>query len=129
MEQKSLDNLEFNKILAIIASFAGSRAAKEKIVTTSPSTDENQINGWLGEIDEFLDYSQAGFKIHIGGLRDIREIIEILNAGSTVLGSEDFLKVKANIEVAASLKKAFDNQTSGWVIKGSGRLAERIKGM
>lgn len=129
MEQKSLDNLEFNKILAIIASYAGSRAAKEKIIAASPSTDANQINGWLGEIDEFLDYSQAGFKIHPGGLRDIREVIEILNAGSTVLGSEDFLKVKANIEVAATLKKAFDNQVSGWVIKGSGRLAERVKGM
>ena len=129
MEQQSLINLEFNKILTIIASFAGSRAAKERILALHPSTDANQISGWLSEIDEFLDYSQAGLKIHPGGLRDIREIIEVLQAGSTVLGSEDFLKVKANIEVATSLKKAFDNQTSGWVIKGSGRLAERIKGM
>lgn len=129
MEQKSLDNLEFNKILTIIASFAGSRAAKEKILALHPAVDANQINGWLGEIDEFLDYSQAGFKINPGGMRDIREIIEVLHAGSTVLGSEDFLKVKANIEVAAGLKKAFENRTSGWVIKGSGRLAERIKGI
>ena len=129
MEQQSLNNLEFNKILAIISTFAGSRAAKEKILALHPSTDANQISGWLAEIDEFLDYAQAGLKINPGGMRDIREIIEVLQAGSTVLGSEDFLKVKANIEVAASLKKAFDSQTSGWVIKGGGRLAERVKGM
>lgn len=129
MEQKSLDNLEFTKILAIIASFSGSRAAKEKILRLHPSTDANQINSWLAEIDEFLDYSQAGFKIQPGGLRDIREVIEILQSGSTILGSDDFLKVKANIEVAASLKKAFDARTSSWVVKGSNRLAERIKNM
>lgn len=129
MEQKSLDNLEFTKILAIIASFAGSRAAKEQILRLHPSTDANQISSWLAEIDEFLDYSQAGFKIHPGGLRDIREVIEILQSGSTILGSDDFLKVKANIEVAAALKKAFDTRTSSWVVKGSNRLAERIKNM
>lgn len=129
MEQKSLDNLEFNKILAIIATFAGSRAAKEKILTLQPSTNANQITGWLEEIDEFLTYSQAGLKINPGGLRDIREVIEVLHAGSTVLGSEDFLKVKSNIEVAAGLKKAFEHHSSGWVIKGTSRLAERIRSM
>lgn len=129
MEKKSLDNLEFNKILSIISGFAGSRAAKERILTLAPTRDLNQINCWLCEIDEYLDYSQAGFKIHPGGLRDIREIIEILQSGSTALGSDDFLKVKANIEAAASLKKAFDSRASSWVVKGSNRLAERIKGM
>lgn len=129
MEQKSLDNLEFNKILSIIAGFAGSRAAKEKILSLSPSCDANQINCWLAEIDEYLDYSQAGFKIHPGGLRDIREIIEVLQSGSTTLGSDDFLKVKANIEAAASLKKTFDSRAGAWIIKGSNRLAERIKNM
>ena len=129
MEEKSLENLEFGKILAIISSFAGSRAAKEKLALLRPSVDANEINGWLSEIDEFLDYSQAGFKIYPGGLRDIREVIEVLRAGSTVLGSEDFLKVKANIEVAASLKKAFDARATSWVVKGGTRLTERIKNM
>ncbi|HQB83309.1 MAG TPA: hypothetical protein PLR50_07435, partial [Candidatus Rifleibacterium sp.] len=129
MEQKSLDNLEFNKILAIIASFAGSRAAKEKILALHPSTDANEISGWLAEIDEYLEYSNAGVKINPGGLRDIREIIEILQAGSTVLGSEDFLKVKANIETAASLRKTFDSHSTSLSLKIQGRISERIRGM
>ena len=52
VEQKSLDNLEFAKILSIISSFAGSRAAKETLLAMQPSTDSNQIEGWLSEIDE-----------------------------------------------------------------------------
>ena len=129
VEQKSLDNLEFSKILAIIASFAGSRAAKEKILALHPSTDANEISGWLAEIDEYLEYSNAGVKINPGGLRDIREIIEILQAGSTVLGSEDFLKVKANIETAASLRKTFDSHSTSLSLKIQGRISERIRGM
>jgi DNA mismatch repair protein MutS2 len=129
MEQKSLENLEFGKILAIVAAFAGSRAAKERILSLCPSVDANQISLWLSEIDELLDYSQAGVKINSGGLRDIREIIEILQSGSTILGSDDFLKVKANIEVAAAMKKVFDARATSWGVKGGSRLAARIRGM
>ncbi|PKL45870.1 MAG: hypothetical protein CVV41_02370 [Candidatus Riflebacteria bacterium HGW-Riflebacteria-1] len=129
MEQKSLDNLEFSKILSIISSFAGSRAAKETILALQPSTDCNQIEGWLSEIDEYLEYAQAGFKIHPGGLRDIREILEVLRSGSTVLGSEDFLKVKANIEAAAGVKKTFEAHANSPAIKKGGRIAERVKNM
>ena len=129
MEQLSLDNLEFSKILSIISSFAGSRAAKESILALQPSTDRNQIESWLCEIDEYLEYSQTGLKIHPGGLRDIREVLEILRSGSTVLGSEDFLKVKANIEAAASVKKSFETHSGPLAVKKGGRMAERIKNM
>lgn len=129
MEQKSLDNLEFAKILSLISAFAGSRAAKENILALQPSTDINQIKSWLCEIDEYLEYSQTGLKIHPGGLRDIREILEILRSGSTVLGSEDFLKVKANIETAASVKKSFEAHANSTTIKKNSRIGERVKNM
>ncbi len=129
MEQKSLDNLEFTKILSIISSFAGSRAAKEQMLALQPSADINQIRSWLCEIDEYLEYSQTGLKIHPGGLRDIREILETLRTGSTVLGSEDFLKVKANIEAAASIKKSFETHASSATAKKGGRIGERVKNM
>jgi len=129
MEQLSLDNLEFSKILSIISSFAGSRAAKENLLALQPATDRNQIESWLCEIDEYLEYSQAGLKIHPGGLRDIREVLEILRSGSTVLGSEDFLKVKANIEAAAAVKKSFEAHSGPLAVKKSNHMAERIKNM
>lgn len=127
MESKSLLNLEFDKILKIIASYAGSAAAKEAIAQLHPSTDYNRISSELAEIDEYLDYSQAGVKINIGGIRDIREILEVLGSGSCILGSDDFLKVKANIEVAVNLKKVFESSDSSYVIKGGNRIAERIR--
>lgn len=127
MEAKSLLNLEFDKILKIIAGYAGSVAAKEDILALHPTTDRHQIEAQLAEIDEFLDYSQAGVKINLGGIRDIREILEVLGSGSCVLGSDDFLKVKADIEVAVNLKKIFESSDSSYVIKGGNRISERVR--
>lgn len=127
MEQKSLNNLEFDKILAKIAAFAGSQAAKEAIFEFHPITDAAKINSDLAEIDEFLDYSQAGMKINLGGIRDIREILDALETGNCILSSDDFLKVKADIEVAVNLKKLFDSSDSSWVVKGGQKISDRVR--
>ena len=129
MEHKTLDNLEFPKILGKIAIFASSRAAKEKILELEPSTDANEISGWLSEIEDYNNYSESGVKLNTGSVNDIRELIEIINSGSTILGCDDFLKVKNNIQITGSLKKNFESQTSGWAIKPTDRIAERIKAM
>lgn len=129
MENKTLVNLEFPKILGKIAAFASSRAAKEKILTMQPSVDQNEIYGWLNEIEEYQNYSEAGVKLNTGAVNDIRELIEILESGSTVLGADDFLKVRANIEICGNVKKNFEAHTQGWAIKPTDRIAERIKAM
>lgn len=129
MEHKTLDNLEFPKILSKIAQYASSRAAKDKILNLEPSVDSNEISGWLSEIDDYNNYSESGIKLNIGAVNDIRELIEILNSGSTVLGGDDFLKVRANIQITGNLKKNFEAHTAGWAIKPTDRIAERIKAM
>ncbi len=129
MERKTLENLEFPKILGKIAVYASSRAAKDYILKLEPSTDPNEIRGWLSEIEDYKNYSEAGVRLNTGSVNDIRELIEILNSGSTILGSEDFLKVRANIQITGSLKKNFESQTSGWAIRPTDRIAERIKAM
>lgn len=129
MENKTLINLEFPKILGKIAAFASSRAAKEKILLMQPSVDKNEIYGWLNEIEDYQRYSEAGIKLYTGGVNDIRELIEILNSNSNILGTEDFLKVRSNIDVCASIKKNFESHTQAWSVKPTDRIAERIKAM
>ena len=126
METKSLVNLEFDKVLKIISSFAGSRAAKDKLLNLEPTQDSKIILEDLAELDEFLDYSEGGVKFRLGGIRDIREIIDILNAGSCILAPEDFLLIRANIEVVASLKKAFEDSENSYVKVKTRRLYERV---
>ncbi|MGM0598826.1 MAG: endonuclease MutS2 [Candidatus Rifleibacteriota bacterium] len=126
MEQKSLSNLEFEKILRLISEFAGSKAAQEQICAFHPMVDEEQIQECLSEIDEYLDYSEAGVKISIGGIRDLRYIFSALHNNDSVLEAEDFIKVKADLEVMAGLKKTFSDSDSSWVIKGGEKISRRI---
>src|SRR5574344_122379 len=98
MESKTLTNLEFSKILSIIASYASSRPAKERILSFEVSVDINVIQTGLNETEEYIDYSEMGLKLNPSGLRDIRETLEVLTAGSTISGSEDCSKIKSNTD-------------------------------
>ena len=129
MENKTLINLEFPKILGRIAVFASSRAGKEKILAIQPSVDSNEIYGWLNEIEDYQKYSEAGIKLYTGGVNDIRELIEILNTNSAILGSEDFLRVRSNIEICGSIKNNFEAHIRSWSVKPTDSIAERIKAM
>jgi DNA mismatch repair protein MutS2 len=126
MEQKSLKNLEFEKVLALVASYAGSNAAREELLTLEPVSDAEKISRDHSEIEEFLDYSEAGIKFNIGGIRDLRDIFELLETRGCILESDEFLKVKANIEVASGLKKTLSSGESGYVIKSGNRIAEKL---
>jgi DNA mismatch repair protein MutS2 len=110
MEQRTLGNLEFSKILSIISSFAGSRAGKDKIMNLEVSKDANFIQERLAETEEYISCTDLGFRLNPSGLRDLREIISLLEAGSTVLGGEDFLTVRANLALASELKKELNSQ-------------------
>ena len=112
MESKSINNLEFHKVLDIIASFAGSSAARDKILAIMPVDDKEQIKSWLSEVEEFQNYAQRGLQFSFSGIRDIREILEILKSGSHILASDDFMKVLANIKVANKLRVRIDSQHS-----------------
>ncbi|NLM18327.1 MAG: hypothetical protein GX221_11480 [Candidatus Riflebacteria bacterium] len=105
MEEKSLLNLEFDKVLLLLAERASSRAGKDAIKSSPVTTDKSQIEKKLQEISEFLFLSQIGMRPSVRGQRDIREILELLQENATALSSEDFLKIKANSEIASRLKK------------------------
>ena len=120
MEEKSLVNLEFDKVLALIAGFAGSNAAKDEVSSLRPFSDIDSIHCHLSDLDEavlFLDY---GRHLPIGGIREFRDLLEILDRGEEVLSGEDFLKVRSNIEVVFALRKAFAD------VKTCPRLSEKL---
>ncbi len=129
METKSIENLEFDKVLKKIAVFAGSNAAKESILTLKPSSSIKQVTFELNELEELISYYECGFKFSVGGIRDLREILELINMGNTVLGSEDFLKVKANLEVANQLKERFESRDPDTVKTKFSVVADRVRSM
>jgi DNA mismatch repair protein MutS2 len=106
MEQKSLDNLEFSKILALVAGFAGSNAAKDAILALRPSTDPAMIETTLNELDEFCSILDNGGHVPVAGLREMRDIFDLLGQGDEVLAGDELLRVRANLEISRKCRKA-----------------------
>jgi len=127
MEAKTLDSLEFPKILALIAGFAGSNAAKDAVAKTMPMTDAKLIKDALDEMEELADFINRGGRLPIGGIREMRDIIITLQKGSETLSGEDLLRVRADIEVGNALKKAFFGEAKIRTVEENKRLGLRIK--
>ena len=85
--------LEFNKILNILATYASSSYAKEKIQTIKPETNAQKISLMLEEVDEarlfHIKYSDMPF----GGLSNQNEIIQRIRLKAS-LSISDFLALK-----------------------------------
>ncbi|MFZ2958501.1 MAG: endonuclease MutS2 [Candidatus Ozemobacteraceae bacterium] len=106
MEPASLVHLEFDKVLVLISGFAGSQAAKDALRELLPSTDRDEIEKRLGELDEWVRLFDEGRSLPIGGIREMRDLLQILQVGGEVLSGEEFLRTRANLEVASRLRKA-----------------------
>ena len=109
MEEKSLQHLEFPKVLALIAGFAGSKAAKEAILALRPITDRLQIVRGLDELDELLGFLDRGYHLPISGLREMRDLVEQLQGGRDVLDGDEFLRIRSNLEVIREVRRSFQD--------------------
>ncbi|HNW33942.1 MAG TPA: Smr/MutS family protein [Candidatus Ozemobacteraceae bacterium] len=129
MESKSLDNLEFPKILKLIAAYAGSRAGQAAVMALQPQTDLSAIEKSLGEMDELYSFIAGGGHMPVSGLRDLRDLLMRLKTGSESLTGDDLLSVRADIEVARAVQKAFES--AGWFSERlpDSRLVERVNHM
>ncbi len=130
MEAKTLDNLEFPKVLALIAEQAGSQAAKDGILALTPSTDRSGIETALRDLDELVGFREAGGRLPVGGLRDLRGILARLRTGGESLTGEELLAVRADLEVLQGLKKAFRREEQPRERRTPrGRLDERVEAL
>lgn len=129
MESKSLDNLEFSKVLKLIAAYAGSRAGQDAVMALRPVSDLPAIQASLRDMDELYSYIAGGGHMPVGGLRDLRELMIRLRTGSESLSGDDLLCVRADIEVARAVQKAFES--AGWFGERlpDSHLVERVNRM
>ncbi|MBF0408906.1 MAG: endonuclease MutS2 [Candidatus Riflebacteria bacterium] len=126
MEEKSLLNLEFEKVLNIVAGYAGSYAAKESIQQIRPSSDKAVVEKMLSEMDELMLLHEEGRSIEVGGIRELRDLFSLSNPSSDVLSGEEFIRVRIDIEVSIEIKSKFPEYDSRRGVDRFGRLRKLI---
>ncbi len=80
MERKTLQRLEYQKILEQLASFTGSPLSRELVMELEPVDDLAAILGWQAETSEGRELLRLDPTAEIGGWKDIR--VQLKRAGS-----------------------------------------------
>lgn len=109
MEQKTLNVLEYPKILDAVASHCQFSTSKELVLAISPSTNIDQITRWQKETSE----AKKLLSIHdlsVGGARDIRKQILLAQRGG-VLNEQELLDIKYTLISSRELRAFFINKT------------------
>ena len=108
VNKKSLETLEFNKILNILESYAVTYLGKEKISKIFPSSNSIEIKRLQDETTEATSYLLKQHDIPIVPISNIDEIIKKINIGG-ILSISELLKISDILRTSRKLKLSFSN--------------------
>ena len=112
MNKRSLNILEYNKILAILSEYANSEMAKKRCLRIQPQKELNLIERLQEETrDAFLRLERQG-NLNFSGLRDVRAEIKRLEVESA-LSAKELLDIAALLETARAVKKYGEGDGDG----------------
>lgn len=107
MDGKTLRVLEYDKILARLATYCDFSASADLARALQPTNDCNEAAGWLAETTE-ARLLLATNDLSIGGSHDIRPSLD-LAARSGVLDPQALLDIKSTLIACRDLKKSFEH--------------------
>jgi DNA mismatch repair protein MutS2 len=103
MEKKTLERLEYYKILEQLASLTTSPLGREKVMELEPVDDLALILGWQAETSEGRELLRLDPTAELGGWKDIRSHLK--RAGSSaVLEPEELLDVADTLAASRGIK-------------------------
>ncbi len=107
MNFKSLQTLEYNKIIEKLADCASCEQAKEMAEKLAPMTDINDINAALTETNDALSRIYAKGSPSFSGIKDIRACVKRLEIGSS-LSITELLNISCVLSCASGAKSFFE---------------------
>lgn len=103
---KTLSSLDWNRILERLESYAGSALGRERISALTFHSARDDIQRAQEETSELRALLNQGKAVPIGGIRDIRGLLEQASRGEILVGRE-LLDVASTLQAAFQLKRFF----------------------
>ena len=102
MNKKGLKVLEYNKIIELLISQAGSEMAKEKLKALTPSDNAAEIREHLSETTEAVSVIVRKGSLPVGQIYDIENPMHLARKGGS-LTMRQLLQVLYNLKVASNV--------------------------
>ncbi|TEB14273.1 Endonuclease MutS2 [Pelotomaculum sp. FP] len=123
MERKTLQRLEYPKILEQLASFTGSPLSRELVMELEPVDDLASILGWQAETSEGRELLRLDPTAEIGGWKDIRVQLKRARSGA-VLEPGELLAVADTLSAGRAIKAFLQEKQERYPILS--RLADSL---
>lgn len=104
MDEKSIQKLEYFKILERLTKYTSFSAGKALAQALRPTTDRQEAELWQAETKEALVLLDTNSSVTIGGARDVRQPVDNAQRGFT-LQAEALLNIQSTIIAARNLKR------------------------
>jgi len=104
MDIKSLNTLEYDKVLDILAGYTSFSAGEELARKLHPTADREEAERWQAETREAVELLGSHTSVAIGGARDVRQALENARRGFT-LPPEELLEIRGTIVAARNLRR------------------------
>ena len=108
MNKKSIETLEYNKVLNRLESFAVTYLGKEKAINLLPSSKKLEIEKMQAETLEATSYLLKQHDIPLSPISDITEILKKVQIGG-ILTNKELILVSDLLRVSRRLKTSFSN--------------------
>ena len=103
MNEHSLHVLEFDKIVARLATYASFEPGKERILAWRPTRDLGEAQTWQQETAEARQLLAQAPDLHLGGVHDLRPHLALAERGG-VLTPGDLLHIQSSVLRARKLR-------------------------
>jgi DNA mismatch repair protein MutS2 len=107
MDEKTLQTLEYPKILERLAGYCGFAVSAEKARNLRPVNDIAEARRMLAETREVVELLATNIYLTIGGARDVRASVDLANHGG-VLTPPELMDIKSTLIAARTLARTFE---------------------
>jgi len=104
MNRKTLEILEYDKLINKLASLATSELGKSKCASLHPLRNREAILNNLEKTSDALNRILANKRANFGGNADLEECFKALSVGSS-LDTKELLKIAASLDCAKNIKE------------------------
>ncbi|MDD5824261.1 MAG: endonuclease MutS2 [Firmicutes bacterium] len=104
MNSKILGLLEYNKIADLLAGYAGSELARQRIAALEPMTNMRMVSDALTETTEAVSVILYKGTIPVGETGDVRDLLRMARKGRC-LSMRELLQVRLSLAVTAQVKR------------------------
>ena len=73
--EKTLHDLEFDRLKGVVKAYASSSLGEEAIASLEPTTDRDAIQAGMAEVDEAISYLNRYSRFSLGGVEDIAPLL------------------------------------------------------